>query len=99
MDDLEKKLLCMVDSDFPGERSNGAELLHEHQQKIGHSCRDIVHEIENSVPLQRCTDLETQLAQYKTAHDQYIQANTTLAGQLVRYKPAFWVTASWPWML
>jgi hypothetical protein len=95
MDDMEKKLLCMLDSGFPGERSNGAELLHEHQKKIGHFCRDIVNEYENSVPLSQFQDVQNRCTAFEQANIGLANQNTLLARQLTAYKAALNVKLNW----
>jgi hypothetical protein len=95
MDDMEKKLLCMIDSEFPGERSNGAELLHEHQKKIGHFCRDIVNEAGNSVPLSQFQDMQNRCTAFEQANIGLANQNTLLVRQLTAYKAALNIKLHW----
>jgi hypothetical protein len=85
MDDTEKKLLCMLNAPYPGERANAAEALNAHQQQIGHLCRDIVYEFENSVPLQQYTDEVNEHYKTKVSLQQYMTANAKWAQQYARY--------------
>lgn len=95
MDDTEKKLLSMLDSDQPGERGNALEALHKHQKKIGHFCRDIVADSENAIPLQQYQDLENRCSAFAQANAGLAQQNAALSHRLAAYKAALAIKLHW----
>jgi len=95
MDDTEKKLFAMLDADMPGERSNALELLHAHQKKIGHFCRDIVQEIEIAIPLRDYEDAQNQLAAAMQANAGLARQYQAARVQLGAYKTILSIRRYW----
>jgi hypothetical protein len=88
MDDTERKIIPQLDDPMPGQRSNALEILHNHHEQTKGSFRDIVYDIDNSVPLQKYNDEVAQHDQTKDMLQQYMKANADYARQLAIYKAA-----------
>src|SRR5258708_1093173 len=88
LDDMEKKLLSMLNAPTPGERPNPLEALHAHQERIKHFCRDIVQEVENSVARQLYDAEVSYHNMTKASLSAYRFANQGLVAML-------WVKGKW----
>jgi hypothetical protein len=78
LDDTEKKMLAQCDDDMAAQRVNALEMLREYnlKKKPPRKFRDIVADIENSVPRKELEDTEKRL-------DEALEANQTLARKLM----------------
>jgi hypothetical protein len=102
MDDMTKKIFVRLDASMPGERVNAVDLFYDHLQKIGQTCRDILHEFEQAIPAQRYADLEKlynnaaqENAQWAQRYQQQERALASATRQLTLYKQAVWLKLNW----
>jgi hypothetical protein len=105
MDDHAKKLFVQLDDDFPGVRVQALDALRDYLKKAGQSLRDVLHDIENAIPAQRYSDLETkyngvvddynkavqQNAQWALSDQKKEQAIAALRREVMVYKGLVWL--------
>jgi hypothetical protein len=91
MDDQERKLFGMLDSDFPGERSNALELLREELKKKGRTFHQLAQELADSMSPAKVAELEKKLADYMAANAAAAKRDAALTREIATLKAALWV--------
>jgi hypothetical protein len=95
MDDIDRKMLAQLDSDFPNERSNTVELWREKLKTAGRTFRDLVQEIETAVPLNQHQAVEAQLHQYAQANAGLVRKLHAAQIKLATYQGVLSIRRYW----
>src|SRR5271165_2190427 len=86
----------MMDSDQPGERENAGEKIYSLRTQHGFPLwRDVLDQLENTVPLASMQAKETELAKWISAHDQLARNNAALARQNAAMRVAVRLQLNW----
>jgi hypothetical protein len=86
----------MLDSGQPGERQNAFEKIHTLRTQHGFPLwRDVLEQLENTVPLSAFQVKEAELAKWINAHDQLARNNAALARQNAAMRVAVRLQLNW----